>query len=159
MQSSTLQIRSCKWAAGFAVRFSKRPARVNCRRRATGSAGSKPARLYSRGAYALPAGYIIHTAGPVWHGGGHGEKELLENCYRNSLDLAVRNGLRSIAFPIISGGIYGYPKAEAIHVAVRTIREFLRHAEDELAVYLVVFDEVDMLSTLRYNSLKCSQSK
>ncbi|MDR0876095.1 MAG: macro domain-containing protein, partial [Clostridiales Family XIII bacterium] len=89
--------------------------------------------------YALPAKYIIHTAGPVWHGGGQGEKELLENCYRNSLELAAEHGLQSIAFPVISSGIYGYPQEEAVRVATETIEEFLREGTSDMEVYLVVF--------------------
>ncbi len=89
--------------------------------------------------YKLPARYIIHTVGPVWEGGKNGEKELLASCYRSSLRLAAENGLESVAFPLISAGIYGYPKAQAIRVAVDTISEFL--AENEMTVYLVIFDK------------------
>ncbi|MFV1998273.1 MAG: O-acetyl-ADP-ribose deacetylase [Acidiferrobacterales bacterium] len=72
----------------------------------------------------LPARYIIHTVGPVYHGGSHGEPVLLANCYRNSLNLARENGIRSIAFPGISTGVYGYPKQEAATIAVSVCREF-----------------------------------
>ena len=71
------------------------------------------------------APWIIHTVGPVWHGGGHGEAELLAACYRNVLTLARENNLRSLAFPAISCGVYGYPVAEAAAIAVKTVRAVL----------------------------------
>jgi O-acetyl-ADP-ribose deacetylase (regulator of RNase III) len=70
----------------------------------------------------LSARYVIHTVGPVWNGGQHGEAELLANCYRNSLQLAAENGVKSIAFPSISTGIYGYPLEEAAKVAIETVK-------------------------------------
>jgi O-acetyl-ADP-ribose deacetylase (regulator of RNase III) len=73
----------------------------------------------------LPAKHVIHTVGPVWRGGAHGEAALLASCYRESLKLALAHGLRTIAFPCISTGVYGYPKAEAAGIAVRTVRERL----------------------------------
>jgi O-acetyl-ADP-ribose deacetylase (regulator of RNase III) len=75
--------------------------------------------------YRLPARHVIHTVGPVWRGGSHGEAELLASCYRNSLELAVQHGIRTIAFPAISCGIYGYPVAEACAVSVREVKAFL----------------------------------
>jgi O-acetyl-ADP-ribose deacetylase (regulator of RNase III) len=72
----------------------------------------------------LPAKYVIHTVGPVWQGGGHGEAALLESCYRQSFKLALDYDLRSIAFPSISTGMYGYPKDQAAHVAIRVMRRF-----------------------------------
>jgi O-acetyl-ADP-ribose deacetylase (regulator of RNase III) len=72
--------------------------------------------------FRLPAGYVIHTVGPVWHGGQRGEPGLLASCYRHSVDLAVRMGLRTIAFPAISCGIYGYPLDAAARVAIATLR-------------------------------------
>ncbi len=90
--------------------------------------------------YKLPAKYVIHTVGPVWRGGSHGEPELLESCYRNSLMLWKENNLKSIAFPAISTGIYGYPKKEAAEVAVRTILKETKGLGDEYEVYLVAFD-------------------
>lgn len=89
--------------------------------------------------FALPARHIIHTAGPVWHGGTHGERELLASCYRSSLALACELGDTSIAFPLISSGIYGYPPAEALAVAVAEIRAFLVEQPD-LEVTLCLFD-------------------
>lgn len=92
----------------------------------------------------LPARHVIHTAGPIWRGGWHGEKRLLRACYRNSLELAVRLGCASIAFPLISSGIYGYPKAKALQVATDEIRRFLDDPSaggDDLDVFLCVFDK------------------
>ncbi len=89
--------------------------------------------------YGLPAKYVIHTVGPIWRGGGHSEEALLRACYRNSLELAVAHDCRSVAFPLISAGVYGYPKAEAIQVAASEIGTFL--TDHDLTVYLVLFDE------------------
>jgi len=91
--------------------------------------------------YDLPAKYVIHTVGPVWHGGQHGEAGLLRNAYLNSLRLAEENGIKSIAFPAISTGVYGYPKEEAARIAVDTILEFVRGKN--LEVTLVAFSERD----------------
>lgn len=88
--------------------------------------------------FKLPASYVIHTVGPVWQGGGAGEAELLAACYRNSLALALTHGCQSVAFPMISTGVYGYPKEEALEIAVREISHFL--LEHDMLVYLVVFD-------------------
>src|SRR5436190_21306996 len=78
------------------------------------------------GGYDLPAKYVIHTVGPVWRGGDNGEDDLLASCYRNSLRLAAENGIRTIAFPAISTGIYGFPLERACRMAVREVRHFLR---------------------------------
>jgi len=75
--------------------------------------------------YRLPASYVIHTVGPVWQGGGHGEAALLSSCYRHSLQLAMQHGLRSIAFPAISCGVYAYPISQAAMIAVSTVRQFI----------------------------------
>ena len=88
--------------------------------------------------FAPPAKYIIHTAGPVWHGGGAGEPELLASCYKSSLKLAAEMGCRSVAFPLISAGIFGYPKDEALRVAETSIKEFLQE-EGGMRVMLVLF--------------------
>ena len=72
----------------------------------------------------LPSKYIIHTVGPVWHGGSKGEEDLLRGCYKNSLSLAKNHNIRSIAFPNISTGVYGYPKAEAAKLAVDEVKKF-----------------------------------
>ena len=90
------------------------------------------------GGYGLAARYIIHAVGPVWQGGGQGEAEALAGAYRHALALAKERGCGSIAFPLISAGIYGYPKEQALRVATETIREFLQG--NEMEVYLVVFD-------------------
>lgn len=76
--------------------------------------------------YLLPARYVIHTVGPVWRGGSHGEAALLASCYRRSLEIAASNGLATIAFPAISTGVYGYPAALAAPVAITTVRDTLR---------------------------------
>ena len=90
------------------------------------------------GGYRLPAAYVIHTVGPVWHGGCYGERDLLVSAYRNSLELALAHQCRTVAFPLISSGVYGYPKDQALKVAVDTIGEFL--LAHDMTVYLVVFD-------------------
>ena len=90
------------------------------------------------GAYRLPCRYVIHTVGPVWRGGEHGEREQLVSCYRNSLRLAKEQGCETVAFPLISSGIFGYPKDQALRVAVDTIGAFL--LEHDMTVYLVIFD-------------------
>ena len=87
----------------------------------------------------LKARYVIHTVGPVWRGGKHGEPELLAEAYRNSLKLAVSKGLKTIAFPAISTGAYGYPKEEAAEIALRTIKEFLEEEDKLEEVILVLF--------------------
>lgn len=89
--------------------------------------------------YRLAARHVIHTVGPVWHGGQHGEAKLLASCYRSSLHLAVESRLRSIAFPAISCGVYGYPLEQAATVAVGTVRDFLARNTSLESVVLVAF--------------------
>lgn len=87
----------------------------------------------------LPAKYVIHTAGPVWHGGDHDEEQLLRACYRNCLAIASVHGCKSIAFPLISAGIYGYPKTEAQDVAEDEIQIWLADISMDLDVWLVLW--------------------
>lgn len=91
-------------------------------------------------AFKLPCRYVIHTVGPVWHGGHHGEPELLRSCYQRSLELASQNAIRSIAFPAISCGIYGYPIEQAIPIAVQTVIEYLANEDASIQVTFVCFD-------------------
>lgn len=86
--------------------------------------------------YNLPAKHVIHTVGPVWHGGNKGEPELLESCCRRSLEVALENDVKTIAFPCISTGVYRYPKEEACAIAVGTVKEFLaEHSEIEKVIF------------------------
>jgi len=94
--------------------------------------------------FALPARYVIHTVGPVWHGGGQGEADLLASCYRRSLSLADAHGVRSIAFPCISTGVYGYPLQDAAQVAVTTVREVLRVPSSVEEVVFCCFSAGDL---------------
>lgn len=96
------------------------------------------------GGYRLPAKYVIHTVGPVWHGGDRGEAQLLAACYRNALALALEYGCESVAFPLISAGAYGYPKDQAMSVAMDVIGKFL--FEHDMTVYLVVFGRTEFLT-------------
>ncbi len=93
--------------------------------------------------YDLPARYVIHTVGPVWQGGGQNERELLASCYRSSMELALEKHLESIAFPLISSGAYGYPKGEALRVALGVLEEYV--LSYEITVYLVIFDKTSFL--------------
>ena len=85
--------------------------------------GCHPGEAKLTAGYNLPAKHVIHTVGPVWHGGGHGEADLLRRCYWNSLEIARQNGFQSIAFPCISTGVYGFPAAEAAAIAVAAVRQ------------------------------------
>ena len=100
----------------------------------------------------LPSRYVIHTVGPVWEGGTKHEETLLASCYRSSLELALNHQLSSIAFPLISSGVFGYPKDQALNVAIHTIKQFL--SDHDLMVYLVVYDETSFeLSKERMNKV------
>jgi O-acetyl-ADP-ribose deacetylase (regulator of RNase III) len=92
------------------------------------------------GGHDLPARYVIHTVGPVWHGGGAGESALLASCYRQSLQLAAEHALASIAFPAISCGIFGYPPEQAARIAVTTVQEWLSRQGPPERVLLCCFD-------------------
>lgn len=114
--------------------------------RALGGCETGEAKL-TRG-YKLPCKYIIHTVGPIWQGGGAGEPALLAACYRNALALAQQNGCDSVAFPLISAGAYGYPKAQALEVASKEIARFLEKAD--MMVYLVAYtrDAIELTGSL-----------
>ena len=101
----------------------------------------------------LPAKYVIHTVGPVWHGGVAGESEQLADCYTHSLNLAKKHGCESIAFPLVSSGTYRYPKQEALNIAISAISQFL--FENDMTVYLVVYDaKAFMLSKQLFASIE-----
>jgi len=91
--------------------------------------------------YNLPAKFIIHTVGPIWKGGTRGEKELLANCYRNCLQIAENTKLKSIAFPNISTGVYGFPKPLAAEIAIQEVRKFAKTCREIKQVIFVTFDE------------------
>ena len=90
--------------------------------------------------YQLPARFVIHTVGPVWHGGNQGEPELLANCYRNCFAWAIPHHLRTLAFPAISTGVYGYPKQAAARIAIRETRQALQTTPQLETVYFVCFN-------------------
>jgi O-acetyl-ADP-ribose deacetylase (regulator of RNase III) len=92
----------------------------------------------------LPARYVIHTVGPVWNGGKNNEAELLANCYKNSLNLAVQNGAKTVAFPNISTGVYRFPKGEAAKIAIETVNSFLVADDSLQAVTFVCFDQENL---------------
>lgn len=110
--------------------------------RALGGCPTGEARI-TRG-HRLRARHVIHTVGPVWHGGSRGEAQLLASCYRNSIELARVNGLASIAFPSISTGAYGYPREAAARVAVATVRSAARSVPELVAVTFCCFSAADL---------------
>jgi O-acetyl-ADP-ribose deacetylase (regulator of RNase III) len=93
--------------------------------------------------YKLPAKHVIHTVGPVWRGGDHGEEALLHDCYWNTMDLAHKQGLTSIAFPCISTGIYGYPADQAARIAVKTARDYQAQMNCPMDVLFCCFSDED----------------
>ena len=101
--------------------------------------GCKTGQAKITNGYRLPARFVIHTVGPIWRGGTHQERELLISAYRSSLELAAANQCQTVAFPLISAGAYGYPKEQALKIAVDTIEDFLR--THPMTVYLVLFDQ------------------
>ena len=103
--------------------------------------GCRPGEAKITRGYRLPARFVIHTVGPVWRGGKQGEPETLANCYRNSLQVALENGIKTIAFPAISCGAYGYPIEEAAQIALETTREFLATSDQTQKVIFVVWGE------------------
>lgn len=100
--------------------------------------GCKTGQAKITGGYDLPSKYVIHTVGPIYKDGEHGEKELLESCYRESLLLAREHSCQTVAFPLISSGVYRYPKDQALRVAIDVISQFL--LENDMTVYIVIFD-------------------
>ena len=113
---------------------------VECRR--LGGCDTGDAKITA--GYNLPARHVIHAVGPVWHGGGRGEAQLLASCYRRSIELAETHGLASLAFPSISTGVYGYPIEEAAQVAVQTVREGLADAPGLQVVVFCCFSGHDL---------------
>ena len=103
--------------------------------------GCEPGKAKITRGYHLPARFVIHTVGPIWRGGKHGEALILSNCYRNSLQLAVENEIETIAFPAISCGAYGYPIQQAAHIALETTRAFLAANRDLAKVIFALWDE------------------
>ena len=106
--------------------------------------GCTPGKAKITKGYLLPARYVIHAVGPVWYGGWRGEDKVLASCYRESLLLARQHQCRSVAFPLISAGIYGFPKEQALKIATDSIRDFLLETDEDMLVYLILFDADSM---------------
>ena len=105
--------------------------------------GCEPGKAKLTRAYRLPARFVIHTVGPIWKGGQDGEAQTLANCYTNSLYVAVENGIRSIAFPAISCGAYGYPILEAAQIAIETATKFLTDNDKiDKVIFVLAIDEI-----------------
>lgn len=113
----------------------------DCRKIVARQGGCKTGEAVITTAGKLPAHFVIHTVGPVWNGGERGEAEKLASCYRNALELALKNGCGSIAFPNISTGIYGYPKKQAAAIAVSSVKNFLAATDRAMKVIFVCFDK------------------
>lgn len=107
-----------------------------------GGAGTGEAKI-TKG-YNLPAKYVIHTVGPIWRGGSFNEEELLKNCYRNSLKVALENGIESIAFPSISTGAYRFPIEKAAPIAIKEVKNFLEEHKEIKEVIFVLFSDEDL---------------
>ena len=105
--------------------------------------GCKSGEAKLTGGYRLPAKYVIHTVGPIWHGGNCSEDLVLANCYQNSLQVAERNGISTISFPSISTGAYGFPLTRACRIALRVVKVFLDHHAGIKKVFFVCFSEND----------------
>ncbi|MBI1228368.1 MAG: O-acetyl-ADP-ribose deacetylase [Bacteroidetes bacterium] len=114
-----------------------------CRKIVAKQGGCKTGEAVITTAGNLPAKFVIHTVGPVWNGGQKKEAEKLANCYQNSLELAVKNNCKTIAFPCISTGVYGYPIAQAAEVAVAAVKAFLKENESVEKVKFVCFDDAN----------------
>ncbi len=103
--------------------------------------GCAPGKAVITDGYRLPAKYVIHTVGPVWQDGHHGEGEVLASAYRSSMELALQHDVKSIAFPNIGTGVYRFPKTRAAQIAIETVKNFLRETDADMEVYFVCFDE------------------
>ena len=103
--------------------------------------GCEPGEAKITRGYRLPARFVIHTVGPIWRGGKHGEPETLANCYQNSLQLAVENGIKTIAFPAISCGAYGYPIQAAARIAMNTTHKFLANTDELDKVIFILWGQ------------------
>ena len=113
--------------------------------------GCRPGEAKITRGYNLPARFVIHAVGPVWSGGNRSEAEVLANCYRNSLRVAVENGLKTIGFPAISCGAYGYPISDAAQIATKTVRDFLR-GNDQIEKVIFVLATNEILSAYERTS-------